>query len=66
MDGGRYVRRERPFGAFSRSIPLPSGVDAQAITAQTRDGAVEVTAPLPGEAPAQKVVITPASASGEG
>jgi HSP20 family protein len=27
-DGGRYVRRERRFGAFSRSIELPSGVDA--------------------------------------
>jgi HSP20 family protein len=65
-DGGRYVRRERRFGAFSRSIALPSGVDAQAIKAEARDGVVEVTVPLPGGAPAQKVEITPAPASDEG
>jgi HSP20 family protein len=45
-DDGRYVRRERRFGAFSRSIVLPSGVDAQAIKAETHDGVVEVTIPL--------------------
>jgi HSP20 family protein len=28
-DGGRYIRCERRFGAFSRSIELPSGVDAR-------------------------------------
>ena len=64
-DGGRYVRRERRFGAFSRSIELPSGVDAQAIKAQTRDGVVEVTVPLPSGATTQKVEITPAPASEE-
>ena len=65
-DGGRYVRRERRFGAFSRSIPMPAGVDAQAIKAQTRDGVVEVTVPLPSGATTQKVEITPAPASEEG
>jgi HSP20 family protein len=65
-DGGRYVRRERRFGAFSRSIELPSGVDAQAIKAQTRDGVVEVIVPLPSGATTQKVEITPAPASEEG
>ena len=65
-DGGRYVRRERRFGAFSRSIALPAGVDAQAIKAQTHDGVVEVTVPLPSGATTQKVEITPAPASEEG
>ena len=65
-DGGRYVRRERRFGAFSRSIELPPGVDAQAIKAQTRDGVVEVTVPLPTGSATQKVEITPAPASEEG
>ena len=65
-DGGRYVRRERRFGAFSRSIELlPPGVYGQAIKAQTRDGVVEVKVPLPGSA-TQKVEITPAPASEEG
>ena len=65
-DGGRYVRRERRLGAFSRSIALPSGVDGQAIKAQTRDGVVEVTVPLPSGATTQKVEMTPAPASDEG
>jgi HSP20 family protein len=64
-DGGRYVRRERRFGAFSRSIALPSGVDAQAITATTQDGVVEVTVPLPHDTTRRKVEITPRAASGE-
>jgi HSP20 family protein len=65
-DDGRYVRRERRFGAFSRSVALPSRVDAQAIKAQTRDGVVEVTVPLPTGSATQKVEITPAPASEEG
>ena len=65
-DGGRYVRRERRFGAFSRSIELPSGVDAQAIKAQTCDGVVEVTVPLPTGSPTQKVEITAVPASEDG
>ena len=65
-DGGRCVRRERRFGAFSRSIAVPSGVDAQAIKARTRDGVVEVIVPLPSGAATQKVEITPAPASDEG
>jgi Hsp20/alpha crystallin family protein len=65
-DGGRDVRRECRFGAFSRSIELPSGVDAQAIKARTRDGVVEVIVPLPSGATTQKVEITPAPASEEG
>ena len=66
MDAGRYIRRERRFGAFSRSIALPSGVDAQAIKAQTRDGVVEVTVPLPRAVSTQEVEITPAPASEDG
>jgi HSP20 family protein len=54
-----YVRRERSYGSFSRSLVLPSGVDAQAIKATTKDGVVEVTIPLPPEASTEKVTITP-------
>jgi HSP20 family protein len=65
-DGGGYVRRERRFGAFSRSIALPAGVDAQGVKAQTRDGVVEVTVPLPSASATQKVEITPTPASDAG
>jgi HSP20 family protein len=54
-----YVRRERRYGSFSRSMALPPGVDAKDIKAQTHDGVVEVTIPLPKEAKKEPVKITP-------
>ena len=54
-----YVRRERRYGSFSRSMALPAGVDAKKIEASTRDGVVEVTIPLPEEASKGPVRITP-------
>jgi HSP20 family protein len=57
-----YVRRERRYGSFSRSVALPPGVDASKIKAKTRDGVVEVTIPLPKEAKKETVKITPTAA----
>src|ERR1039457_6019234 len=37
-----YMRRERRYGSFSRSMALPAGVDARKIKAETHDGVVEV------------------------
>jgi len=54
-----YVRRERRYGSFARSMALPGGIDAKKITASTRDGVVEVTVPLPKEATKEPVRITP-------
>ena len=54
-----YVRRERRYGSFSRSMALPVGVDAKKIKAKTHDGVVEVTIPLPKEAKKEPVRITP-------
>jgi HSP20 family protein len=56
-----YVRRERRYGSFSRSMALPGGVDAKKIKATTHDGIVEVTIPLPKEAKKEPVKITPTS-----
>ena len=58
-----YVRRERRYGSFSRSMALPAGVDAKKITASTRDGVVEVKVPLPQKSSKEPVRITPAVAS---
>ena len=55
----QYVRRERRYGSFSRSLTLPVGVDAKKIKAETHDGVVEVTIPLPKEATKETVNITP-------
>ncbi len=57
-----YVRRERRYGSFSRSMALPAGVKADKITATTKDGVVEVTIPLPKEAKKETVKITPTAA----
>jgi HSP20 family protein len=57
-----YVRRERRYGSFSRSIALPPGIDAGKIKAKTHDGVVEVTIPLPKEAKKETVKITPTAA----
>jgi HSP20 family protein len=57
-----YVRRERRYGSFSRSIALPAGVDAKQIKAKTHDGIVEVTIPLPKQATKETVTITPTAA----
>jgi HSP20 family protein len=57
-----YVRRERRYGSFSRSMALPPGVNAKEIKATTHDGVVDVTIPLPEEAKQEPVTITPTAA----
>jgi HSP20 family protein len=57
-----FLRRERRYGSFSRSLALPVGVDAKKIKATTRDGVVEVTIPLPQEPEKKKVEIKPTAA----
>lgn len=54
-----YLRRERRYGSFSRSMALPEGVDPKKVRAKTHDGVVEVTIPLPQEAKKERVEITP-------
>lgn len=57
-----YVRRERRYGSFRRSMALPAGVKAEQIQAKTHDGVLEVTVPLPKEAKQEPVQITPTAA----
>ncbi len=60
--GKEFLRRERRYGSFARSMALPAGVDAKKIKAKTRDGVVEVTIPLPKETKKETVKITPTAA----
>lgn len=57
----RYLRRERRFGSFSRSMALPEGVTAGDIEATTTDGVLELTIPLPKpeRKPTEKVKVQP-------
>ena len=52
-----YLRRERRYGSFSRSMALPAGVDPKRIKATTHDGVVEVTIPLPKEPEKKKIEV---------
>lgn len=52
----QFVRRERRYGSFMRSIALPAGVDADSLTATVKDGVLEVTVPLPQEAKQRKAI----------
>lgn len=60
----RYLRRERRYGSFSRSIPLPEGVTADEIEATTGDGVLEVKIPVPAakEKPTKTVKVEVKSA----
>ncbi|HVW46991.1 MAG TPA: Hsp20/alpha crystallin family protein [Solirubrobacterales bacterium] len=60
---GHYVRRERHYGSFSRSLTLPRGVKPEDIQATTADGVLEVTIPLPKDE-AKKVVEIKAGSDG--
>jgi HSP20 family protein len=40
-----YVRRERRYGRFERSIPLPGGVKPDDVKASFKDGVLEVRLP---------------------
>jgi HSP20 family protein len=51
-----YVRRERRYGAFSRRVTLPEGVDPKKVKARIEDGVLEVTIPLPKEVAKQEPV----------
>lgn len=45
VDEEGYYRRELRYGSFSRTIPLPATVNADAITAKFADGVLTVRAP---------------------
>ncbi len=57
-----YVRRERRYGSFSRSMMLPKGVTAEDVEATTEDGVLEVVIPVPKAAEKKNVEVKPKSA----
>ena len=52
-----YYRLERTQGMFSRSLTLPEGIDANAVTASFDNGVLEVRIPKPAEAKPRRVQI---------
>jgi HSP20 family protein len=60
--GDRFYRFERRYGAFSRAVGLPQGVDDSKIEARYTDGVLEIHVPKPAEAKPRKIELaaTPA------
>ncbi|MEA2295209.1 MAG: hypothetical protein QOE86_2848 [Solirubrobacteraceae bacterium] len=52
-----FYRLERPFGAFSRSLTLPKGVDGDSVSAAFAAGVLEVHIPKPAQAKPRRVEI---------
>jgi HSP20 family protein len=55
---GYYYRLERAFGAFSRSLTLPDGVDADGVEAHFDRGVLEIRIPKPEQRKPRTVQIT--------
>jgi HSP20 family protein len=52
-----YYRVERAFGSFSRSLSLPKGIDADAVTASFENGVLEIRVPKPEERKPRRIAI---------
>ncbi|HEX2234263.1 MAG TPA: Hsp20/alpha crystallin family protein [Thermoleophilaceae bacterium] len=52
-----WYRIERSFGSFQRSLSLPEGIDADAVTANFDRGVLEVRIPKPEERKPRRVAI---------
>jgi HSP20 family protein len=52
-----YMRVERSFGSFRRSLTLPEGIDPEAVQASFDNGVLEVRIPKPEERKPRKVAI---------
>ena len=59
----RLYRFERRFGTFSRTIALPQGVAEDAVTADYRDGVLEVHVPKPEQQQPRRIQVGSASQS---
>ncbi|AKV00782.1 Small heat shock protein [Labilithrix luteola] len=60
---GDVYQSERSYGSFMRRIPLPSGVDSNAIEARFDNGVLEVIAPI-AQAGAKKIEVKTGKAMG--
>ena len=52
-----YYRVERAFGSFSRSLTLPKGINADAVTASFDNGVLEIRVPKPEERKPRRISI---------
>ncbi len=56
-DGERYIRRERNYGDFSRTVKLPYRVDSEQTEAKFHNGVLTVTLKRPQEDKPRKIAV---------
>jgi HSP20 family protein len=52
-----FYRMERAYGSFSRSLTLPKGIDAEAVSAEFDRGVLEVRVPKPEQRKPRRISI---------
>lgn len=52
-----YIHREITYGSFQRTIELPEGVEADKVTAECRNGVLEITAPISSAAAPRRIEV---------
>ena len=62
---GRWLIRERRFGAFERVVSLPTGVKSDAATADFKDGVLTITLPKAEEAKPRSIPVRGSGAGGQ-
>lgn len=60
--GDRFFRFERRYGTFTRAVGLPQGVDESKITADYKDGVLEIHVPKPEEQKPRRIQVGSAKA----
>ena len=53
-----FVRLERAFGSFARSLTLPKGINPEAVTAAFADGVLTLRIPKPEQAKPRRIEIS--------
>ncbi len=62
---GRWLVRERRFGAFQRGVSLPTAVKADAANAEFKDGVLTVTLPKADQAKPRTIPVRTSSGSSQ-
>lgn len=65
-EGERYYAYERSFGSFQRSVTLPEGVDTENVSADLKNGVLEVTIPKRPEVKPRRISVKGEQGAGAG
>lgn len=64
-EGNRWLLRERRFGAFERTVSLPSVVNSEGATADFKDGVLTIVLPKADVAKPRSIPVRGAAAQGD-